>query len=93
MLDKIRVHAQGELPADYVPNLGKGFDHRCVSFLRFDFGLVVFFFSEGGSDEEILQWCFASGRLPTPDEIHVWNEFMRKVGWNDDTSETLTRRK
>src|SRR5438309_489448 len=26
MLDKIRLHAKGELPAEYQPNLGKGFD-------------------------------------------------------------------
>ena len=33
MLDKIRAHATDELPADYQPNLGKGFDSRCVNFL------------------------------------------------------------
>lgn len=33
------------------------------------------------------------GRRPTDGEIHVWNEFMRKRGWNDEISETLTRRK
>ena len=32
MLDKIRSHAKGELPADYRPNLGKGFDEKCVTF-------------------------------------------------------------
>jgi len=26
MLDKIRMHAKGELPEDYQANLGKGFD-------------------------------------------------------------------
>jgi hypothetical protein len=33
MLDKIRAHTQGALPVAYVPNLGKGFDGRCVRFL------------------------------------------------------------
>ena len=26
-------------------------------------------------------------------EIYVWNEFMRKRGWNDEVSEILKRRK
>ena len=33
------------------------------------------------------------GRQPSEDEIYVWNEFMRKRGWNDEVSETLKRRK
>jgi len=48
---------------------------------------------QGGSDEEILQWCFSVGRKPSDDEVYVWNEFMRKRGWNDEVSETLKRRK
>ena len=93
MLDKIKLHAKGELPADYVPNLGKGFDRRCTAFLRVDYSAVVERVGKGGSDDEILQWCFEQGQKPSEDEVHVWNEFMRKVGWNDDTTETLTRRK
>ncbi len=34
MLDKIRVHAKGELPADYHPKLGSGFDGWCVDLLQ-----------------------------------------------------------
>jgi len=30
MLDKIRLHAKGELPSDYHANLGVGFDEKCV---------------------------------------------------------------
>ena len=33
------------------------------------------------------------GRKPTEDEIVIWNEFMRKRGWNDEATETLNRRK
>ena len=93
MLDKVKANAKEELPADYQANLGKGFDLRCVSFLRVPYSQFVERVAQGGRDEEILQWCFAKGRLPTPDEIHVWNEFMRKCGWNDEITETLTRRK
>ncbi|MDQ6622858.1 MAG: DUF5069 domain-containing protein [Verrucomicrobiota bacterium] len=93
MMDKVRAQAQGTLPADYQPNLGKGFDGRCARFLRIGYGQFTERVLQGGSDDEILEWCFSNGRRPDDDEIHVWNEFMRKVGWNDDTSETLTRRK
>ncbi len=93
MLDKIKAQAKGELPEAYQPNLGKGFDQNCISFLRIDYQQLVTRVLQGGSDEEILQWCFATGKMPRPDEIHVWNGFMRKCGWNDDISEMLTRRK
>ncbi|PYK95579.1 MAG: DUF5069 domain-containing protein, partial [Verrucomicrobia bacterium] len=33
------------------------------------------------------------GRRPSENEIYVWNEFMRKRGWNDEITETLKRRK
>jgi gluconokinase len=93
MLDKIRVHARGELPADYQPNLGRGFDEFCTSFLRIDYQRLVARVLAGGNDEELLEWCFENGRRPDENEILVWNDFMRKRGWNDDISETLTRRK
>lgn len=93
MLDKIRVHARGDLPAEYQPNLGKGFDEFCTAFLRIDYEPLTRRVLEGGSDEEILASCFEHGRRPTETDIFVWNDFMRKRGWDDDVSETLARRK
>ena len=93
MLDKIRLHARGELPPDYQANLGRGFDERCINFLRVNYKQVVERVKQGGTDEELLQWCFSMGRQPSEDEIYVWNEFMRKRGWNDEVSKTLKRRK
>ncbi|MEP6820745.1 MAG: DUF5069 domain-containing protein [Chthoniobacterales bacterium] len=93
MIDKIRVHAENKLPAEYQPNLGKGFDANCLTFLRVDYALLVDRVKTGGSDDEILQWCFEHGRRPEADEIAVWNEFMRKRGWNDEVTEFLVRRK
>ncbi len=93
MLDKIRSHAKGELPPDYHPNLGKGFDEKCVTFLRINYDQLVKHVKQGGTDEEILRWCFTVGSRPSEDQIYVWNEFMRKRGWNDEVSETLKRRK
>ena len=93
MLDKIRLHTKSELPSDYHANLGKGFDERCVRFLRVNYDELAERVKKGGNDEEILQWCFSVGRRPSDDELYVWNEFMRKRGWNDEVSETLKRRK
>src|ERR1700746_3705717 len=93
MLDKIRMHAKGELPSDYHANLGKGFDEKCVKFLRINYDQLVDRVKQGGTDEQILQWCFDHGRRPGQDDIYVWNEFMRKRGWNDEVSEMLKRRK
>lgn len=93
MLDKIRAHARGQLPEAYQPNLGKGFDASCTTFLRVNYEQLADRVKQGDSDAEILQWCFAMGRCPGEDEVHVWNEFMRKRGWNDEITEFLTRRK
>ena len=51
MLDKIRLHAKGELPPDYHQNLGKGFDKKCVTFLRVDYEELVERVKQGGTDE------------------------------------------
>ncbi len=92
MLDKIRLHAAGKLPADFQKNLGIGFDGRIVNFLWVEYPAVVARVKQGGSDEEILEWCFQHGRKPSDEEIEIWNEFMRKRGWNDEATEILQRR-
>ena len=93
MLDKIRLHAKGELPSDYLANLGKGFDEKCVKFLGVYYDKLVERVKKGGTDKEILDWCFTAGRQPSEDDTYVWNEFMRKRGWNDEVSEIVNRRK
>ena len=94
MLDKIRAHDRGELPADWVPNLGKGFDGRCARFLGIDYAeFVTRVLTGGGTDEELLQWAFERGHQPSDEQVEIWNEFMRKCGWNDDLTPILERRK
>ncbi len=92
MVDKIRLEQAGTLPADYQPNLGGGFDARCVSFLGISHESLVERVKTGGTDEEILDWCFSQGRKPSEEQIEVWNEFMRKRGWKDSGSGMLQRR-
>jgi gluconokinase len=93
MADKIRLNAQGALPADYLPNLGKGFDAKCCSFLHIDYAELAERVKQGASDNELLEWAFTAGRRPNEAEIEMWNEFMRKFGWRDKAAEILERRK
>ncbi len=93
MVDKIRLHAAGKLPADYVPNLGDGFDKSCVNLFGIAYDALVQRVAGGGSDEEILAWCFANGRKLTDQDQNVWNEYMRKRGWNDSGSQRVAERK
>jgi len=93
MLDKIRRHDKGELPLEYEVNLGRGFDEKCATFLRVRYELVVEYVNYGLNDAAILQSCFGMGHRPTEGEIYMWNEFMRKRGWNDELSGVLESEK
>ena len=93
MLDKIRLYATSELPSDYHANLGKGFDEKCVKFLQIDYDDLIERVKQGGNDQEILEWAFAVGRKPSEYDVYVWNEFMRKLGWNDEVAAVVERRK
>jgi hypothetical protein len=90
-LDKIRLHAQGKLPADY--NRGPGFDSRVCRFLHVDYAALTERVLAGGSDEEVLAWCFDHGRKPDEDDIHIFNAFMAKRGWRDEGSAALEEMK
>lgn len=87
MLDKIHLHTQDKLPADY--NRGMGFDGRVCRFLRIEYSALVERVLAGGNDEEILAWCFAHGRKPSEEEIFIFNAFLTKRGWSDDSSAEL----
>lgn len=92
MLDKIRLRRRGELPADYHANLGKGFDRDCCAFFRVEYDAVAARVGEGLGDAEVFAWCCTHGRRPDGREIEIWNEYMRKRGWNDEYSERLRSR-
>jgi hypothetical protein len=93
MLDKIRRHAAGGLRDDFCENLGSGLDGRCVNFLRVPYPALVERTLQGGSDEEILRWCFETGRELSEGDIFIWNQFLKSVGWRDGVTEILARRK
>ena len=89
MMDKIRSVARGELPSEYCENYEKDFDQKCAMFLGVNYELLVNYVNEGLTDLAILQSCFGMGHRRSEGEIHMWNEFMRKRGWNDELSGTL----
>lgn len=95
MIDKIRLRAAGGLPEDY--NVGTkdwyDFDSRCTRFLRVRYGALKRRTLRGGSDLELLRWCFRHGRKPGGEEIEIWNTFMLKRGWKDPSSPGLEKTK
>lgn len=88
MLDKIRLHAAGRLPADYIDNLGDAkptvFDARCCQFLGLPFERVRQRTLQGGTDAEILAWAESQAPRRSDAECLIWNSFMMKRGWHDD---------
>jgi hypothetical protein len=96
MIDKVRLHAAGKLPAEYQPFLGGatpyGFDARCCRFLRIDYGALATQARKGGTERELFEWACTQGRKPSEDEIEIWNAFMQKRGWRDESSGRLRER-
>lgn len=97
ILDKIRLEARdGSLPDGYHLGVIPGkrtFDDRVCKFLGVDFETLRDRTLEGGTDEEVLDWCFRNGRRPNDEQIEVWNAFIGKRGWNDEASEGLAKQK
>lgn len=95
MLDKIRLNARGELPPGYFLGVADPthLDARCIKFLGVPYDELVKRTLEGGSDEQILEWCFTTGRRPSTEEIVVWNGFIAKRGWRDESSAELQETK
>lgn len=97
ILDKIRLNAkEGRLPDGY--HLGylpgnRTFDERVCKFLGVDFNALSKRTLEGGTDEEILEWCCLNGQRPTAEQIEIWNGFMHKRGWRDAASAGLVKQR
>ena len=96
MLDKIRLHAAGQLPAEYVANLGDArlflLDGRCCRFLGVRYADLRERTLAGGTDEEVLAWAHAHGTPHPDEECHIWNRFLLKLGWRDERSGVLPQR-
>jgi Domain of unknown function (DUF5069) len=84
MLHKIRLNSAGALRADFHANLGTGFDGRCCRFLGVEYAALRARVLKGGTDDEILAWCFVLGIRPNEEQVLIWNKFMLKRGWDDE---------
>lgn len=93
LLGKIRLHHEGRLWEDLHQNLGKGLDNWLCQFLHVKYDDLKARVLEGGSDEELLQWCQEHGRPLNDTDKLVWNSYAAKLGWNDHVTPTLQRRK
>lgn len=86
ILDKIRLNAEGKLPEGYHLGIIPGsrtFDDRVCKFLGVDFDALQQRVLQGGTDEEVMEWCLEHGNRPTAEQIEIWNGFMEKRGWRD----------
>ena len=96
MLDKIRLHAAGKLPADYQANLGDEkflvLDGRTCRFLGVRYADLRDRALAGGTDDEVLAWAQANGTPRTDEECHMRNRFILKLGWRDERSAMLPQR-
>lgn len=105
MLDKIRLHASGELPPDYAVNLGEPagkptvFDGRMVRFLRVAYPDLrdQVLAHPSAPDADLLAWAearaAAAGHPPrTDEECEIFNAFLMKRGWRDAGAATLAER-
>src|SRR5438132_1033720 len=91
MLDKIRLNAEGVLAPGYFVGVEDPtfFDARCTRFLGVNYDQLAERSLKGGSNEDILEWCYARGRRPSDEEIQIWNAFLLKRGWRDEASADL----
>jgi len=96
MLDKIRLHARAASWLRIIRRIsvapGPRTAHAAI-FLRVNYVDLRERVLQGGTDEEILEWCFEKGRRLNEGDIMVWNGFNSKLGWNDFATSMLERQK
>lgn len=93
MCHKIRLMRDGDLHADYQPNLGKGFDLWTCELLDIQYDDLVKVVQAEPSDETALYWAYENGSKPCELKLKWWLSYMRNRGYNDDLSEVLETRK
>ncbi len=94
-LDKIRLHACGSLPADYVPNLGDShpdtLDGRVCRYLGVSYAALTRRALEAGCDEEVIAWARGCGHPRRPAEDSAWNRTLLTLRTNDEIHTRLLK--
>jgi len=93
MLSKIRLHAEGRLREDFHANLGRFGDAWCCGFLHVEYEALRARVLEGGTNEEILEWCQGHGRALNETDILIWNHFITTLGRHDFATPSLRKLK
>ena len=93
MIDKIRLFCEGKLPEEYLSFLGlaTGLDGHLCSFLEINYDQLEERVKAGGTDEEILEWCYGNGHRPNKVQVRVWNGFVSKMGWQDPSTKFVNK--
>jgi hypothetical protein len=91
----MRLKQAGRLPEDFHRNYGLsvGLDGTLCGFLGVKFEDIEARVQQGGEDGEIVEWIFARGLRPSRAQANVWNEYIRKLGWNDRYASFITKMK
>ena len=97
MISKIRLHAAGQLPADFISHLGladnTSLDARFCRFWSLDYDKVKARTLAGGTDEEIFDHLFAGHQTLNTEHVLAWNHFLLKRGWRDGASKGVAANK
>jgi hypothetical protein len=93
MCDKIRLQSTGDLHADYLANMGGGFDKWTCEYLRIDYKELVEKVQSGMDDAAALTWAVSVGGERSTAERDWWLSYMRNRGYKDVVSDLLVKRK
>ena len=85
MIDKIRLFYDDKLPNEYSSfrGLSTGLDGHLCGFLEINYDQLEERVKAGGTDKEILEWCYVDGHRPNKVQVRIWNGFVSKMGWRD----------
>jgi len=93
LIDKVRLHAQGRLPPEYVGNLlkpGSTLDGRFLTFTGLQAEALRAAILSAPTDEAVLAWVEGHGSSPSAEEKRRWAE---EIDTYRPTPEWAERRK